>query len=226
MKTFRFIAMLFASCFILSCNNDTTAKKDGDNAPARKDKKSEAPVPDASPSGYQQASNELTVYLQPFDNFTEKEAAKVTKELGPAMSKIFPQMTWHFEVLPNKPLPEDAYYKPRNRYLANVLLKHLGTTKGKFIFGLTHKDISFKIHGYDNYGIRGLTPIGGNNSIVSNYRAKGNEFIMVMVHEFLHGYSKAPHCKNPECLMCDHQFRKGKPMKIKLCEEHNYIYPR
>ena len=225
MKPLRFIAMLFASCFILSCNTDTTTKTDGDNAPARKDKKSEAPVSDASPSGYQQASNELTVYLQPFDNFTEKEAAKVTKELGPAMSKIFPQMTWHFEVLPNKPLPKDAYYKPRNRYLANVLLKHLSTTKDKFIFGLTHKDISFKIHGYDNYGIRGLTPIGGNNSIVSNYRAKGNEFIMVMVHEFLHGYSKAPHCKNPDCLMCDHQFRKGKPMKIKLCEEHNYIYP-
>ncbi len=213
--------MLFVACFILSCNNDTTAKTDGDNTPARKDKKSEATVPEAN-----QASNKLTVYLQPFDNFTEKEAAKVTKELEPAMSKIFPSMKWHFEVLPGKSLPKDAYYKPRNRYLANVLLKHLKTPKDKYIFGLTHKDISYKIHGYDNYGIRGLTPIGGNNSIVSDYRAKGNEFIMVMVHEFLHGYSKAPHCKNPECLMCDHQFRKGKPMKIYLCKEHEYIYKR
>lgn len=226
MKPLRFIAILFVACFILSCNTDQTAKTDGDKAPARKVKKSETTVSGGSPLDYQKDSNELTVYLQPFDNFTEKEAAKVTKELGPAMSKIFPDMKWHFKVLPAKPLPEDAYYKPRNRYLANMLLKHLKTTKDKYIIGLTHKDISFKIHGYDNYGIRGLTPIGGNNSIVSDYRGKGNEFIMVIAHEFLHGYSRAPHCKNHDCLMCDHQFRMGKPMKVYLCKEHEYIYQR
>lgn len=223
MKPLRFIAMLFVACFMLSCNNDTTAKTDGDNTPARKDKKSDAAISKASPSG-NQGSNELTVYLQPFDNYTEKEAAEAAKKLEPALSRIFPDMKWHFEVLPNKPLPKDSYYKPRNRYLANVLLKHLKTSNDKFIIGLTHKDISFKIHGYDNYGIRGLTPIGGNNSIVSDFRGKGNEFIMVIAHEFLHGYSRAPHCKNPDCLMCDHQFRKGKPMKISFCEEHkSYI---
>lgn len=214
MKPLRLITMLLVACFILSCNTDKTAKTDGDNTSTQKDKKSAA------------RTDELTIYLQPFDNFTEKEAAKVTKELEPALSKIFPDMKWHFEIFSNKPLPEDAYYKPRNRYLGNVLLKHLTTTKDKFIIGLTHKDISFKIHGYDNYGIRGLTPIGGNNSIVSDYRGKGNEFIMVIAHEFLHGYSRAPHCKNPACLMCDHQFRKGKPMKVYLCKEHEYIYQR
>lgn len=214
MKPLRLITMLLVACFILSCNTDKTAKTDGDNTSTQKDKKSAA------------RTDELTIYLQPFDNFTEKEAAKVTKELEPALSKIFPDMKWHFKILSNKPLPEDAYYKPRNRYLGNVLLKHLITTKDKFIIGLTHKDISFKIHGYDNYGIRGLTPIGGNNSIVSDYRGKGNEFIMVIAHEFLHGYSRAPHCKNPACLMCDHQFRKGKPMKVYLCKEHEYIYQR
>lgn len=214
MKPLRLITMLLVACFILSCNTDKTAKTDGDNTSTQKDKKSAA------------RTDELTIYLQPFDNFTEKEAAKVTKELEPALSKIFPDMKWHFEIFSNKPLPEDAYYKPRNRYLGNVLLKHLTTTKDKFIIGLTHKDISFKIYGYDNYGIRGLTPIGGNNSIVSDYRGKGNEFIMVIAHEFLHGYSRAPHCKNPACLMCDHQFRKGKPMKVYLCKEHEYIYQR
>lgn len=214
MKPLRFIAILFVACFFFSCNTDTTEKGNGDNTSTLKDKKSAA------------RTDELTICLQPFDNFTEKEAAKVTKELEPALSKIFPDMKWHFEIFSNKPLPEDAYYKPRNRYLGNVLLKHLTTTKDKFIIGLTHKDISFKIHGYDNYGIRGLTPIGGNNSIVSDYRGKGNEFIMVIAHEFLHGYSRAPHCKNPACLMCDHQFRKGKPMKVYLCKEHEYIYQR
>lgn len=215
MKTFRFIAMLFVACFILSCNTDTTTTKSDSNSSSKTKKR------DSS-----KHDTELTIYLQPYENFTQKEAAKVTKELEPALSKVFPDMKWHFEVLPNKPLPQDSYYKPRNRYLANVLLKHLKTTKGKYIFGLTHKDISYKIHGYDNYGIRGLTPIGGNNSIISDYRAKGNEFIMVIVHEFLHGYSRAPHCKNPDCLMCDHQFRKGKPMKTYLCGEHEYIYSK
>lgn len=49
------------------------------------------------------------------------------------------------KVLPNKQLPQSAYYKPRNRYLANVLLRDLPeTTNSIYIIGLTHKDISFK----------------------------------------------------------------------------------
>lgn len=212
MKPLRLITMLLVACFILSCNTDKTAKTDGDKTSTQKDKKSAA------------RTDELIICLQPFDNFTEKEAAKVTKELAPALSKIFPDMKWHFEVLPNKPLPKEAYVKPLNRYRASDLLKHLKTTKDKYLLGLTHRDICYNIHGYENYGIRGLTPIGGNNSIISDHRGKGNVFIMVIAHEFLHGYSRAPHCKNPDCLMCDHQFRKGKPMKVYLCKEHEYIY--
>lgn len=214
MKPLRLITMLLVACFIISCNTDTTAKADGDKTSTQKDKKSAA------------RTDELTICLQPFDNFTEKEAAKVTKELEPALSKIFPDMKWHFEVLPNKPLPKEAYVKPLNRYRASDLLKHLKTTKDKYILGLTHRDISHNIHGYENYGIRGLTPIGGNKSIISDHRGKDNVFIMVISHEFLHGYSRAPHCKNPDCLMCEHQYRKGKPMKINLCKEHEYIYQR
>ena len=163
-------------------------------------------------------SLETTIYLQPFGNFTEQEAKRLTKSLDEGLHKIFPKVTYKYVVLAPKPLPEDSYYKPRNRYLADVLLKHIGTDNG-FIFGLTHKDISFKIHGHENYGIMGLTRVGGNRSIVSDFRVGKNNFVPVIVHEYLHGVSSAQHCENQDCLMCDYSARKNKKMEIKLCSE-------
>lgn len=166
----------------------------------------------------------VVLYLQPFDNFTQKEAKNSVSSIREGLLKIFPNYTWDIRVLPNKPLPKDAFYAENNRYRADKLLKHLYTKDG-FLMGLTHKDISWTIHGAKDYGIMGLTPIGSNKSIVSDYRAKGNNLIGVIVHEFLHGFSGAPHCKNSDCIMCDHQCLKGKKRKFKLCEDHWYINP-
>lgn len=123
---------------------------------------------------------------------------------------------------PSRPTP---YYKPRQRYLASALLCDL-TVAGPdaFVIGLTHKDISFNIHNTKNYGIMGLTTRGHFKTIVSDYRAKGDNFLAVIVHEFGHGYYKAPHCTDPTCIMCDYQAHKGKPFVYGLCPAHQYMH--
>lgn len=70
----------------------------------------------------------------------------------------------------------------------------------------------------------GLTTRGHFKTIVSDYRAKGDNFLAVIVHEFGHGYYKAPHCTDPTCIMCDYQAHKGKPFVYGLCSAHQYMH--
>ena len=144
--------------------------------------------------------------MQPYDNFTQHEAKSLCKDIKKGIKSVFACTIDTVKVLPNKQLPQSAYYKPRNRYLANVLLRDLPETANPiYIIGLTHKDISFKIHNSENYGIMGLTPLAKNKSIVSDYRVKGKDFIAVIVHEFGHGLYGATHCSDKNCIMCDYQ---------------------
>ena len=93
-----------------------------------------------------------------------KLASKITKGL----SKVYGGDWTNVKVLANKDLPKKAYYKPRNRYLANELLKNLNINKEQsYIIGLTHKDIY-----HTKYTVKltmELTPLNSNKSIVSDY---------------------------------------------------------
>ncbi len=162
------------------------------------------------------------IYLQPYDDFTQEEALELAPKITKGLDKVFPGDWTHVKVLPNKALPTNAYYKPRNRYLANELLKDL-KWEGDFSYtiGLTHKDISYKIHNQDNYGIQGLTPIRGSKSIVSDFRTK--DLVSVIVHEFGHGFWGLQHCSDPKCIMCDFQKLKKKKYNYDLCDEHNKL---
>lgn len=159
-------------------------------------------------------------YIQPYGDFTRKEAVEVSKQLTRTLSKVFPLEFKIVKILPNKPLPKKAYYKPRNRYLANVLLQDLPSYNFPgYTIGLTHKDISYKMYGYENYGIIGLTASGKCLSIVSDYRAKGQKFVNVIVHEIGHGVFNLGHCSNKNCIMCNHY--KGKV--ITTCKDHTML---
>lgn len=163
------------------------------------------------------------ISLQPYEDFSVKEATNLIPAIQEKLNKVYAK---HFEIKVMKPkiLSKEAYYAPRNRYLSNVLLRDLNCNSKTYIIGLTHKDVSHKIHGSKNYGIMGLTPLGGNKSIVSDYRCKGNSFIAVIIHEFGHGFYKARHCSNPNCIMCDYQKHKGKPFVFGLCENHQFMH--
>src|SRR6476620_406387 len=67
------------------------------------------------------------------------------------------------EVLPERPLPEAAYFPPRDRYKADKLLDVLAAdTPSKFtkVIGLTARDISTKKGNIDDWGIFGLGALG------------------------------------------------------------------
>ena len=168
----------------------------------------------------------LEITFQPYDDFTIEEAEKLKQNLIVKLNETYGDFAPSITIEQPKQLPETSYYAPRKRYLADEILKDLWPdynpgTDPTYIFGLTHKDISYKIHGHENYGIQGLTSLGTHKSIVSDYRTK--DLVAVMVHEFGHGYFGAKHCNDTKCIMCDFQKLKGKSYQYKLCKKHKSL---
>ncbi len=114
------------------------------------------------------------------------------------------------------PLPQRAWYAPRKRWRADVLLDVLGeqvagepeTTR---ILGLTEADISTTKGEIEDWGIFGLGLAPGQAAVVSSYRLRrkardrahvrfrvGN----VAVHEVGHTFG-LPHCAESHCPMQD-----------------------
>jgi len=77
------------------------------------------------------------------------------------------------ETLPAKPLPKAAWYEPRARYRADILLDELvNPTPGTYriVIGLTAKDISVTKDQHGDWGIFGLGQLAGRACVVSTFR--------------------------------------------------------
>ena len=159
--------------------------------------------------------------LQPFGDFTQKEANQLKEELEKHLVPIYLS---EIEVLPKKDIPASCLYKPRNRYWAgNILgfLKQQNQGSDFVTIGLTHRDISTSIHGNYNYGIMGLSFRPGNACVVSTFRLKRKDDLWkVTTHEFLHSRG-LPHCKKDDlkCLMQDAHGKNTFYMKNGLCQD-------
>lgn len=98
-------------------------------------------------------------------------------------------------------LPAAAYYKPRNRYRAAVLLADLSAYNGyDKIIGIIAKDISTAKNNIYDWGIMGLANCPGKPCVISTYRIKtankilfNDRFIKVALHELGHTMG-LPHC--------------------------------
>ena len=98
-------------------------------------------------------------------------------------------------------LPKAAFYKPRNRYRATVLLESINSYNGyDKIIGITSKDISTSKNNIYDWGIMGLANSPGRSCIISTYRIKtpnkvlfNDRFIKVALHELGHTMG-LPHC--------------------------------
>ena len=98
-------------------------------------------------------------------------------------------------------LPIAAFYKPRNRYRATVLLESIDSYKGyDKIIGITTKDISTTKNNIYDWGIMGLANSPGKSCIISTFRIKtpnkllfNDRFIKVALHELGHTMG-LPHC--------------------------------
>jgi archaemetzincin len=117
-------------------------------------------------------------------------------------------------LLEEKPVPGSAFYKPRQRYVADSLLVFLKQSNaghhGK-ILGITQKDISTHKNPHVNWGIMGLGYCPGEACVISSFRpikkVKNrkhfiNRMVILALHELGHTYS-LPHCPNDPCIMKD-----------------------
>jgi archaemetzincin len=114
-------------------------------------------------------------------------------------------------------LPQSAWYAPRKRYRAELLLDHLatllpdGAPESTRMLGLTAVDISTTSEPHEDWGIFGLGRMPGQTAVVSTFRLKRKvrdrehlrfRVSIVALHEAGHTFG-LDHCAEPRCPMQD-----------------------
>jgi archaemetzincin len=140
------------------------------------------------------------ILLLPFADFPVAEAQIVLEKIR----KINPDVI----LRPNVAFPTEAYYKPRNRYRADIILKYLRKQVGKdtVVAGLSGRDISTTKGDVNDWGVMGLGYRPGNACVISTFRLSSKnrreQFYKVVLHELGHTQG-LPHCTVKTCLMRD-----------------------
>jgi len=167
-------------------------------------------------SVFQQDKQAGVILIQPFEDMPEKETISLYK----ALQKNHPNV----KLLKAIPLPQTAYYSPRNRFRADSLIRFLRdrTSEGCVSIGLTSKDISHDKASISDYGIMGLGYQPGRSCIVSTFRlSKTNlskQFLKLSLHELGHTQG-LPHCPEKTCLMRDAEGKNHFEEQIGFCKD-------
>lgn len=156
-----------------------------------------SPGPEVAPAEPQTRATVYLVSLGPFEpKMLDAIAAGLTDELQVEVKR-----------LGRKPLPKSAWYAPRKRFRADIILDHLPTLipdepESTRILALTQKDISTTKGKFKDWGVFGLGNMPGQAAVVSNFRlkrkAKGakhlrRRIVNTAVHEVGHMLGLA-HC--------------------------------
>jgi archaemetzincin len=142
----------------------------------------------------------VTIIIQPFNDLSATQIKNTFNQL----KLINPNIVLRAAI----DLPPSAYYKKRNRYRADSLIRFLRTLaeNNQVVIGMTSKDISTTKDKIEDWGVMGLGFCPGNACMVSTYRLtktnKDEQFYKVSIHELGHTQG-LPHCINKTCFMRD-----------------------
>ncbi len=168
------------------------------------------------------ASSHTTILLQPLGDFSQQEALQLKRELE---KRLVPMVNVHIDtikVLPAKPLQKEWLNAAHTRYRGNNILKSLAPKeKHTTVIALMHNDISTNVHGYDDWGILGLSISCYNSCVVSTFRlGSKTKLWQTACHEFIHTYYSWPHCRkdDPTCIMRDAKGKSDFRGRTALCD--------
>jgi len=166
----------------------------------------------------------ITAFISTLCGLSYGEYSIAIQPIGPfdstLIEMIAPEIKAQFDnpkiiICKEVPLPKKAYYQPRNRYRAEILLNYLDSIRdNKYtkILGLTKQDISTTKGEYPDWGIFGYGALSAGPCIVSTFRLQKNasnemfkiRFTKVVIHEIGHTFG-LPHCPDPMCIMTDYK---------------------
>lgn len=149
-----------------------------------------------------------TIAIQPLGPVPTAYTNRVTTALEASFDSV------SVIILPTKELPRKSYYKPRNRYRAEIILDWLDkqqySKRIHKVIAITEKDISTTKGSIHDWGIFGLGTIDGLSSVISTFRLKRGvskgrlleRIRKLAIHEVGHTYG-INHCPQSGCVMQD-----------------------
>lgn len=141
-----------------------------------------------------------------FGRLSESHQALVRQACGHLGNTDIPVTIAQLPGLKENP---DFYYRPRQRYRADKLLNALAgryselKTAYDYLLLVTDEPVSTSVHGVKDYGICGLSRLGGNFSVVSSWHLPDDLFVQTIRHEWGHAVPGIAHCRHPRCIMND-----------------------
>lgn len=170
-------------------------------------------------------SPHATLYLQPYDNFTQNETEKLKADLDNHLGEILCGV-FEVKVMANKPLSNSFLGETKKKYRIDKIIGSLkeNADDENIYIGITHRDIcrDYK-NGVRDWGVLGSSIADDHTCVVSDYRLKHKkrDLWKVVTHEFIHTYYGYPHCPkdSTHCLMKDAKGKADFSNKTNLCNE-------
>ncbi|HUM50331.1 MAG TPA: archaemetzincin [Chitinophagales bacterium] len=202
------LLLLSSCCLIIACNEIKTKNKEI--------------IKSIQFESQNLTKNKIELAIQPL-------AFSDTSTLNWIKQNIKNYYQFNVIILPNITLPKQAFYKPRNRYRADTIIRFLRDNKPnqfQYIIGFTANDISATKNEYPDFGIMGLGFVPGPSCVVSTYRLKTSDdnllkerIAKVVLHEIGHNLG-LPHCTN-YCFMhaAEASIKQVDAEPLDLCKE-------